>query len=39
MIKDVDRLSHHIDPLIHRYLIQTNYMRTDDMTIRHMLML
>ena len=32
MMKDVDGLSRHIDPLIHRYLVQTYIMRAADTT-------
>ena len=34
MIKDVDGLSCHIDPLIHRYLVQTYHMRANDNVLR-----
>ena len=33
-MKDVDGISRHNDPLIHRYIVQANHTRTDDMAIR-----
>ena len=34
MMKDIDELFRHIDPLIHRYLVQASHMRIDDITVR-----
>ena len=34
MMKDVDGLRRHIDIIIHRYLVQANRMRVNDVTLR-----
>ena len=34
MMKDVDGVCRHIDPLIHRYLVDAAAMRSDDMDLR-----
>ena len=34
MMKDVDRLSRYIGILIHRYLVQINHMRANDIVLR-----
>ena len=34
MMKDIDGFLHYIDPLIRRYLVQSNYMRIDNMVFR-----
>ena len=34
MMKDVDDICRHIDPLIHRYLVDTAAMRSDDIMLR-----
>ena len=34
MMKNVDGLSHHIDKLIHHYLVQPCYMRANDIVLR-----
>ena len=34
MMKDVDGIYRHIDPLIHRYLVDANVMRSKDIMLR-----
>ena len=34
MVKDVDGVCRHIDPLIHRYLVDAEAMRSDDIDLR-----
>ena len=34
MMKDVDGVCRHIDPLIHRYLVDANVMRSNDEMLR-----